>query len=215
LVAHHLFDADSERVRIPGRNETLRGKQFGNAADVGGDRGQAARHRFEQRARETLGEGRQDEQMRRVQRRMDAWTILLSNELDHRRETQCLGLSLVVDEEPTVANDAELYARTSSTKLVYRVEKYASSLIGLIQSSNRDQHELRRRPPLVPVFGCERQIVQRGVRSCVRLPTAWIATLQHGSGHVQDRYRLTRQLPLCRCGEPSDRRPERMVTGAR
>ena len=184
LVAHHLFDADRERVGIPGRNKTLRGKQFGHAADVGGDGGQAARHRFEQRARETLGEGRQDEQMRRVQRRMDAWTILLSNELDHRRETQCLAQSLVVDEEPTVANDAEPYVGTSSTKFVYGVEKYASSLIGLIESSNRDQHELRRRPPLVPVFGCERQIVQRGIRSSVGLPMAWITTLKHGIGHV-------------------------------
>src|SRR4051812_21869714 len=167
LVAHHLFDADSERVRIPGRNETLRGKQFGYAADVGGDRGQAARHRFEQRAREALGERRQDEQMRSVQRRADACTILLSYELDHVRETQCLAPSLVVDEEPTVANDAEPDARPSLTKLVYGIEKYVRSLIGLIQSSNRDEHELRRRPPLVPVLGCERQIVERGVRSRV------------------------------------------------
>src|SRR5262245_17921505 len=87
LVAHHLFDAGSKRMGVTGRNKTLRGKQFGHAADIGVDRGQAARHRFEQRAREALGERRQDEQIRRVQRRTDARTILLSNELDYRRET--------------------------------------------------------------------------------------------------------------------------------
>jgi len=106
LVEHHLFDADGQRVGIPGRNKTLRRQQFGHAADVGGDRGQAARHRFEQRAREALREGGQDEQMRSVQRCTDASTILLSNELDHRRETQCLALSLVVRAEPTATNDA-------------------------------------------------------------------------------------------------------------
>jgi hypothetical protein len=213
LVAHHLLDADGERVRIPGSNKTLRRKQFGHAADIRGDGGQASRHRFEQRPREALGEGWQDEQMRRVERRTNACTILLSNELDHRRKPQGLALSLVVGEQPTVANDAELYLGTLSTKLVDGVEKDSSSFVRLIQSSNRDQHELRRRAPLVPVCGCERQIVQRGVRSGVGLPPAWIATLKHGVGHIQNRNRLTRELPLRRPGNPSDRHPEGMMKG--
>src|SRR5262245_40031160 len=152
--------------------------------------------------------------MRRIQRRTDACTILLSNELDHWRETQCLALSLVMGHEPTIANDAQPDARTSLTKLVYRVEQYGSSFIGLIQSSDCDEHELRRRLPLVPVFGCECQIVQRGVRGGVALPMAWIATLKLGTGHIQNGNRLTRELPLCRSRDPSDRHAKGMVKGA-
>src|SRR6266542_3810763 len=93
-VAHHLLDAGGEGMHVSRRNETLRGQQLGHAADTGCYCRQPASHRFEQRTRKALGQRRQNEQIRRVERQPDASRILLSQELDVRGKTEHVALSL-------------------------------------------------------------------------------------------------------------------------
>ena len=121
-VAHHLCDRGGERAGVTRTNETLRWQQLRHTADTGCDRRQPARHRFEQCAREPFREGRQDEQMCRIQRLTDACGIALSEELDSIGNPERGALPLIVSEEPASPDDAERDACPAPTKLLQGVE---------------------------------------------------------------------------------------------
>ena len=138
---HDFAQAPRERDRVSRRHETIWRQQFGNAADGGRHRGEAARHRFEQRPRQAFGKRGQHEHIGSIEGALHTLSIELTEEFDVGRDAQRLRLRLQFPHQRAAADDEQLHLPPRAAQFTDRVEEYRDSFVGLIEGSDGDQRE--------------------------------------------------------------------------